>query len=247
LLGSAQVRLEKGGQVWVVSGDYKTEPDPTCESFEPLPCHTFVTESTFGLPVFRWRPQRHLMAEINGWWRDNRDRGRTSLLFAYALGKAQRVLAALDPSTGPIYCHGAVQTVNDCYRRQGIRLPDTRKVTTAEGAGEWKGALVIAPPSAESGPWTGRFENPSRAVASGWMSIRGHRRRRAVDRGFALSDHCDWEGLNRAIRDTGAETVWITHGYASVLARWLRETGIEAHAVSNPFEGPARDDADIAV
>jgi putative mRNA 3-end processing factor len=241
ILGSAQVRIEAGGQVWVVSGDYKTEGDATCTAFEPLACDTFVTESTFGLPVFNWQPQQTVLAAVNHWWQTNRYQGRTSLLFAYALGKAQRVLAGLDTAIGPIFTHGAVEAINACYRQQGIALPDTRPVSSVDDPRRFEGAMVIAPPSANTGAWTKRFKQVSRAFASGWMSIRGHRRRRSVDRGFVLSDHCDWPDLNRAIAETGAETVWVTHGYAPELVRWLTEQGRDAQVVDTRFGGDSND------
>jgi putative mRNA 3-end processing factor len=228
VLGSAQIRLEHRGEVWVVSGDYKTHADPTCTPFEPVRCHTFVTESTFGLPVFNWPAQTTVFGEINAWWRENRGRGRTSLLFVYALGKAQRVLAGVDTAIGPIFTHGAVEAVNNCYRNQGVKLPATRPIAPADGTPEFEGALVMAPPSAAGSPWMRRFSQASRAFVSGWMNIRGQRRRRAVDRGFVLSDHGDWTELNRTIRRTTAETIWVTHGYTAELARWLRGEGLDA-------------------
>jgi putative mRNA 3-end processing factor len=237
ILGSCQVRIETGGQVWVVSGDYKTDGDATCAAFEPIACHTFVTESTYGLPVFNWQPQQTVVAAINQWWRTNRDQGRASLLFAYALGKAQRVLAGLDPAVGPIFTHGAVENINAFYRQESIVLPNTRPVGGVDDPRQFEGAMVIAPPSANTGAWTQRFKRASRAFASGWMHIRGHRRRRGVDRGFVLSDHCDWPGLNRAIAETSAETVWVTHGYSSELVRWLTDRGLDAQVVPTRFSG----------
>lgn len=241
ILGSAQVRIESAGQVWVVSGDYKIGSDSTCTPFEPVTCHTFVTESTFGLPVFNWRPQADVLTDINTWWRENREQGRTSIMFAYALGKAQRIQAGLDPSIGPIFTHGAVENINACYRQQGIDLPVTRYAGQIDDPAEFAGAMVIAPPSADVGSWMRRFRNPARAFASGWMHIRGNRRRRSVDRGFVLSDHCDWAGLNQAIRDSAAETVWVTHGYASEMARWLQEQGYNARVIPTRFRGEVDD------
>jgi len=232
ILGSAQVRLEHAGQVWAVSGDYKIEPDATCEPFEPLRCHTFVSESTFGLPVFRWRLQTEIFDQINNWWRQNRDRGKTSLLFAYSLGKAQRILAGLDPAIGPIMTHGAVENMNRCYRAAGIELPPTRPVIEVTDKQDFVGAIVVAPPSADSAGWLRKFSQPGTAFASGWMQIRGNRRRRGVDRGFVMSDHSDWPGLVEAIRQTEAETIWVTHGYTAEMVRWLREGGMNAVAVT---------------
>lgn len=243
VLGSAQVRLEHGGEVWVVSGDYKIEPDGVCAPFEPVRCDTFVTESTFGLPVYRWRPQAEIMAEANGWWRDNSAAGRASVVFAYGLGKAQRLLKWIDAAIGPVYCHGAIEPVNEIYRARGVALPQTRRVSEAAGRDAFAGALVIAPPSAEGTPWMRRFGEYSDAFASGWMQIRGNRRRRGVDRGFALSDHADWPGLLDAIRATGAARVYATHGSAGVLTRYLRECGLDARAMDTEYGGEENDAA----
>ena len=237
VLGSAQVRVEHRGEVWVVSGDYKLDPDPTCAPFESVRCHTFLTESTFGLPVYRWDTSDVLFAKVNHWWRANRDAGKASIVYAYALGKAQRVMAGVDPSIGPIYTHGAIEKVTCAYRDSGVSLPPTEPVGEAARGGKkaWAGALVIAPPSADGSPWARKFEPASAAFASGWMMVRGARRRRAVDRGFVLSDHADWPGLLRAIRETGATRVLATHGFAAVLARWLRDHGTDADVVATRY------------
>lgn len=243
ILGSAQVRLERAGQVWVVSGDYKTGADATCAAFEPVRCHSFITESTFGLPIYRWRAQAAIFDEINGWWRANQLAGKASLLFAYSLGKAQRVLAGVDPMIGPIYTHGAVERLVADYRASGVALPAT--IYAAAGLkADWSQALIVAPPSAQGSPWMRRFGPLSAGFASGWMQIRGARRRKAVDRGFVLSDHADWPGLLHAIAATGAEQVWVTHGYSAVLARWLSEQGLAARAISTHFEGEPGDTAE---
>jgi putative mRNA 3-end processing factor len=237
ILGSAQVRIEHGGEVWVVSGDYKTDPDPTCRPFESVRCHTFVSESTFGLPIYRWPAQAEVFDEINAWWRGNADAGRASLLYAYSLGKAQRLLAGLDPSIGPILTHGAVERINAVYRAEGVALPATTYAGDASTRSSRDRAIVIAPPSAAGSVWTRRFGSASDGFASGWMRVRGARRRRSLDRGFTLSDHADWPGLLDAIAATRAERVWVTHGFTSVVVRWLREHGVEARAVSTRFEG----------
>jgi putative mRNA 3-end processing factor len=244
ILGSSQVRIELGGRVCVVSGDYKMEDDPTCEPMEPLPCHQFITESTFGLPIFRFPSQQQVLTDIGSWWQSNRESGRTSVLFAYALGKAQRVIAGLDPSIGPILTHGAVEKINACCRQSGVRLPATRPVGSVEDKKGFRGAIVIAPPSADHPAWLRKFADPSRAVASGWMQIRGNRRRRSLDRGFVLSDHSDWRGLNRAIAATGAETVGVTHGYAAELVRWLTEIGLQAFDMTTSFGGEIDTESD---
>jgi putative mRNA 3-end processing factor len=237
VLGSAQVRVEAGGEVWVVSGDYKLDPDPTCAPFEPVRCHTFVTESTFGLPIYRWSEPARLFEAINAWWRANAQAGRASVLFGYAFGKAQRILASVDASIGPILVHGAVETLNAAYREAGVGLPGVKVAIELEKKLDVAGALVIAPPSAQSTPWLKRFGDYSDAFASGWMAVRGQRRRLAVDQGFVLSDHADWPGLNRAIDATGATRVLVTHGYALPLVQWLRERGLDAAALDTRFEG----------
>lgn len=234
VLGSAQVRMEYEGEIWVASGDYKVEPDKTCVPFEAVRCHTFITESTFGLPIYRWDPQQEVFDEINRWWRRNAEEGRTSVLYAYAFGKAQRVLSGLDTSIGPIVCHGAVEPLNRVYREGGIALPDTRLVSET-GKEEMKRALVLAPPSAAGSTWTRRFGDYSDAFASGWMLLRGARRRRGVDRGFVLSDHADWPGLLSAIEATGAQQVVVTHGSIPVMVRWLCQIGLDAKAFDTEF------------
>jgi putative mRNA 3-end processing factor len=237
VLGSAQVRVEHRGEVWVVSGDYKRERDVTCEPFETVRCHTFITESTFGLPVYRWRSQAEVFNEINSWWRENQREERASVLFAYALGKAQRLLAGIDPSIGPILAHGAVMSFLPAYHAAGIPLPKIEHADEKLAKSVRHRALVIAPPSAAGSPWMRKFAPFSTAFASGWMQLRGARRRRALDRGFALSDHADWDGLLQTIRETGAERVGVTHGYSTVLVRWLRENGWKAWAMPTRYEG----------
>ncbi|MFL5563258.1 MAG: ligase-associated DNA damage response exonuclease [Gemmatimonadaceae bacterium] len=238
ILGSAQVRVEHRGEVWVVSGDYKTEADPTCAAFEAVRCHTFVTESTFGLPIYRWTPQREIFAAVADWWRANAVAGRASVLFGYALGKAQRLLAGLvDADVGPIFTHGAVERLNRDYRAGGVALPPTTYAGSAPKGQSFASALIVAPPSAAGSSWLRRFAPLSTAFASGWMRIRGARRRRSLDRGFALSDHVDWPALLATIDATGAERVLVTHGYREPVVRWLLERGIEAHAVASQWEG----------
>ena len=236
VLGSAQVRLEHGGQVWVASGDYKLEDDGTCAPFEPVRCNTFITESTFGLPIYRWPSQPGLLADINAWWRANAQAGRASVLLCYAFGKAQRILHGVDASIGPILVHGAVEPLNAVYRAAGVQLAPTLRVTDdGVDAALLKTALVLAPPSAQGTAWLKRFGNYSDAFASGWMQLRGARRRRGVDRGFVMSDHADWPGLQRAIGATGAERVFVTHGSVAVLVRWLRENGLDGQSFHTEY------------
>lgn len=236
--GSAQVRVEKDGEVWVVTGDYKVHPDPVAEPFELVPCHVLVSECTFGLPVYRWPDPETVYRAIDAWWRENREAGRTSVLFAYSLGKAQHVLSAVDPGIGPILCHGAVERMNDAHRRAGVPLPETRHADAA-AAKETRGeALVIAPPSSGGRPgWMRKFGTISTAFASGWMQVRGRRRRRAADRGFVLSDHADWNGILQVVRETGAERVGLTHGKTAPMVRYLREGGWDAWSLPTRWEG----------
>ena len=241
IVGSAQIRVEYQGEVWVVSGDYKTEDDGISTPFEPVKCNVFITESTFGLPVFRWQPQAEVMREVNDWWRANKEEEKTSILIAYSLGKAQRLLKHLDQGIGPVFTHGAVESVNMVLRSQGIRLPASKKATVDNMRNAGAGSLVIAPPSALSSTWLRRFKQSSTALTSGWMAMRGTRRRRGVDRGFVLSDHADWDGLNEAVRATEAEKVFVTHGYTGQFAQWLNEQGIWAAEVSTEYQGELPD------
>ena len=246
ILGSAQVKIDKDGYVCVVSGDYKTDTDPTCAPLEPQRCHAFISEATFGLPVFKWPDPKQVIEDINAWWRENRQQGRTSILFAYALGKAQRILTELDAAIGPILTHGAVEKINQCYREAGIILPETRYVGSYENQHLPTAALVVAPPSADNPAWMRKFPNRSRAFASGWMRIRGNRRRRSVDRGFVMSDHSDWDGLVQTITASGAETIGVTHGYATEMARWLQEKGYHAEVIPAMAYGGQQTDEDEA-
>ncbi|WP_188382152.1 ligase-associated DNA damage response exonuclease [Oxalicibacterium faecigallinarum] len=235
VLGSAQVRMEHKGEIWVASGDYKVEPDATCATFEPVRCHAFITESTFGLPIYRWQPQQRIFDDINQWWRRNADNGRCSVVFCYAFGKAQRILHGLDTSIGPIVCHGAVEPLNRVYREAGVKLPDVYLASEIKDKAFYRNAIVIAPPSAGGSTWMRRFGDYSDSFASGWMQLRGARRRRAVDRGFVLSDHADWPGLMQAIRATEAQRVMVTHGQVAVLVRWLRENGLDAGSFETEY------------
>ena len=244
VLGSAQVRVRHGGETWVVTGDYKLEADPTCAPFEPVRCDVFVTESTFGLPVYRWPNPETVAAEINDWWRSNRDEGHTSVLLAYALGKAQRLAALLDPSIGPIVAHGAVMKMVEQYRASGVRLPPIDRVPPrARRVGDGK-ALVLAPPSAAGSRWLRLFGATRVAMASGWMMLRGVRRRRGFDRGFVVSDHADFPGLMAAIEATGARRVLATHGFADAVARLLRDRGLDAATLATRFSGEAEGDGE---
>ena len=247
ILGSAQIRIERNGESIVVSGDYKRQADATCIPFEPVRCNTFVTESTFGLPIYRWPSSESVFDGINQWWRSNQEQGKCSMLLAYSLGKAQRLLSGVDSSIGPIYTHGAVEKLNAGYRDAGIVIPDTTYVGSVDAKTiDWSQAMVVAPPAAAGTTWARRFGKLSVAMASGWMQIRGTRRRRSMDRGFILSDHVDWSELMTSIRETEAENVWVTHGYTDVVVRHLSELGYNARVVETEFTGEQLmdDDAD---
>lgn len=238
VLGSAQVRIEAEGEVWVVTGDYKRCADLSCEPFEVVPCDVLITEATFGAPVYQWQPGEETVAEIYQWWMANRQQGVTSLLFCYALGKAQRILAELSRITDEtVYTHGAVEVLTEIYRREGIKMLPTLSTTDLPKDHSYAGALVIAPPSAHRSVWMKRFKNVSTGFASGWMRVRGHRRRRGYQRGFVLSDHADWPGLLRTVRETGAHKIYVTHGYKDLLARYLCHQGLNAQSLDTLFTG----------
>ena len=239
VLGSAQVRLAHGGQVWVASGDYKVAPDRTCTPFEPVPCDVFITESTFGLPIYRWCPDDEIFADINGWWGRNVLARRASVLTCYSFGKAQRILSGVDPSIGPIIVHGAVEPLNRAYRAAGVDLPPTSMVADIKDRADLGRALVLCPPSAAASPWMRRFGDASTAFASGWMQVRGNRRRGGWDRGFVLSDHADWPGLVSAVAATRARRIIVTHGSVPVMVRFLAERGLRAGAFETEYGGDA--------
>lgn len=237
VLGSAQIRVEHGDQVWVVSGDYKRGDDPTCEPFEVVPCNVFITEATFGLPIYQWQPGAETCRQIYEWWQQDSD--RPSLLFCYAFGKAQRVLSELRQfSDRPVYVHGAIHALTEIYREQGIPMVPTIPVSDMPRHYKFQGDLVLAPPSGYRSSWMKRFPHPQTAFASGWMAVRGARRRRGYERGFVLSDHADWPSLIDTVQQTGAETVYVTHGQTDILARYLHETyRINAQPLRTLFEG----------
>lgn len=239
--GSAQIKVTVNGETWVVSGDYKLADDGLSEPFEPQRCHHFITESTFGLPVFRWQPQEIITKSLNDWWRKCQSEGKTAFLGAYSLGKAQRLLRMLEPEIGPILTHGAIEATNEVLREQGVSLPATAKLTKDTDAKKNKNAIILAPPSALGSNWAKRFGPSESAFASGWMQLRGVRRRRAADRGFVISDHADWPGLLTAIKDTGAENIFVTHGYTDVFTKYLNDNGWNAQVVPTEFGG---DDGD---
>lgn len=237
ILGSAQIRAEYKGEIWVFTGDFKLKPDAVSEPFELVKCNHFIMESTFGLPIYKWRDQSEIFDQINQWWRSNREQNKVSVLSGYALGKAQRILKNINPSIGKIFVHGAIDNINQIIRNQGVLLPETQRITKDTQKKDWQGALVLCPPSALGSPWLRKFFPYSVGVASGWMTLRGTRRRRGADRGFALSDHADWDELNKAVKETGSENIYVTHGYTEVFSKWLNENGWNAQEVKTQYEG----------
>lgn len=226
--GSVQVRVEHAGEIWVASGDYKRDLDGISEPFSPVRCDTFITECTFGLPIYRWRAPEEVFAEINAWWRSNAAVGICSVISAYSLGKAQRVLRGVDAGIGPILVHGAVANMNEVLASCGVPLPLWERVVPEMPKEKFRQALVVAPGSALNSPWTRRMKPFSTAMASGWMQLRGRRRRSNVDKGFVLSDHADWDALLRTVRETGAEQVIATHGYTDLFSQYLGTLGLKA-------------------
>lgn len=235
IIGSSQVRLEYNGEVWVFSGDYKVENDGVSGEFEPVKCHTFITESTFGLPIYNWKKQDDIFSDVQNWVLKNSAVGKTSVLIAYSLGKAQRLLPCLTQITDKIFVHGAVWNMHQALINIGQQLPEVIRITPDSPKETFKGGVVIAPPSADGTPWMRRFSPSALGICSGWMQVRGAMRRKNADAGFSLSDHADWKGLLKAIKATGAEKVYATHGFQSALSRYLNEIGIEAGEVRTEY------------
>ncbi|HSF46470.1 MAG TPA: ligase-associated DNA damage response exonuclease [Chitinophagaceae bacterium] len=235
IIGSSQVRVEYNDEVWVFSGDYKTENDGISGVFEPVKCHSFITESTFGLPIYNWQPQEEIYEEIRNWINLNQEHGKTSVLIAYSLGKAQRVLHAIRETAGRIFVHGAIWNTHETLVNAGFDLPEVIRIQPDTPPDLLKGAVVIAPPSADGSPWMRKFSPYSVGICSGWMQVRGNARRRNADAGFALSDHADWKGLLSAVSATDPERVFVTHGFQSVFARYLNEKGIESAEVRTAY------------
>ena len=240
VIGSSQIRVEHQGEVWVFTGDYKDEDDGVCIPYVPVKCHTFITECTFGLPAFKWKPQAEVMAEINDWWQSNKTDGRTSVLFGYSLGKAQRLLKHLDTNIGDIYTLGAIENMTNVLRAR-VDFPETKLITRETTKKELNGNLVLAPPSVHGGTWIRKMVPYVTASASGWMTFRGARRRRAIDKGFVMSDHCDWDGLLNSIKATECEKVICTHGYTDIFSRYLREIGYDARTEATQYENELDD------
>lgn len=237
VLGSAQVRVEYQGEVWVAAGDYKRENDGISGAFEVVPCDVFITESTFGLPVFKWRPQEEVFQDINHWWSRHASQGRTCLLGAYSLGKAQRLLAGLDPNIGPIFCHAAIENINEVYEKLGVGLHHRTTIHDQQKKSDYAGAMVICPPASIQSSWASRFPEPVAGSASGWYALRTLRSRFPTAQKFILSDHADWDALIDTVRQTQASKIYVTHGYTQEFSRYLREEGLDARPLSTKYTG----------
>ncbi len=245
VIGSAMIRVEYQGEVWLFTGDYKLEDDKISSPCDLVTCHALITESTFGLPIYQWQDQSIIFNDINEWWQSNAEAKRPSIITAYALGKAQRILNGVDYSIGPVLCHGAIHNTNEVFINQGLNLKSTKLVNEVSSKDEYQSALIVCPSSAINGSWGNKFKDASYASASGWMAVRGNRRRRGVDVGFVLSDHVDWPSLNTAVEVTKAQKVLTTHGYSEIFSRWLNERGIESHEVKTDY-GDDTDTEDVA-
>ena len=243
VLGSAQIRLEAGGESWLVSGDYKRCADPSCAPFEPVQADVFISEATFGLPIYRWQSGAEVAQEIISWWRGAPD--RPSVLFCYAFGKAQRVLAELQRLgiEETVLLHGAVDRLMGPYREAGVAMPATMALSPLPKGESLAGRLVIAPPAAHRSRGLSRLAKAQNGFVSGWMAVRGARRRRGYGRGFVMSDHADWSGLVRTVHESQAEQVYVTHGQSAVLSRYLQEVeGISAEPLEGAFEAERFDE-----
>lgn len=235
VIGSAQIRLEYKGEICVISGDYKVEYDGISTAFEPVKCHTFVSESTFGLPIYKWLPQQVIFDQIGTWVDNNQEQGKTSVLIAYSLGKAQRLINGLSETDRPIYVHQSIANLNDAFIEAGVALPETIRISAETRKEELQKGIVIVPPALADGRWIKTLQQAATGVCSGWMQVRAGRRWRSADAGFALSDHADWLGLLSAIKATEAEKVFVTHGFTATFSKYLNEIGIEAEEVKTQY------------
>jgi putative mRNA 3-end processing factor len=235
IIGSAQVRIEYKGEAWVISGDYKTTNDGISGEFEPLKCHTFITESTFGLPIYQWKPQEMIYDEMRDWVIRNQSQGISSVFHAYSLGKSQRIIDALRDFEGKIFVHGAIWQIQQALLSDGWKFPDTPRMSADIPSDIRKGSIFISPAPIEETSVAKLIGPYQSAGCSGWMQVRGNRRRGSTDKAFVLSDHADWNGLLTAVKETGAEKIFVTHGFQAVFSRYLNENGIAAGEVKTHF------------
>jgi len=234
VIGSAQIKLEYKGFVVVFSGDYKTQPDFISTPFEPVKCHEFITESTFGLPIYKWKTEQELQQELQNWVLQNQQNNRTSVFLGYSLGKAQRILKLIE-HVDDVFVHSAIHNLNTAISNSGIDIPKSTLITSDFKKENVQRKIVILPPALLGSKLIKKIPNAATAICSGWMHIRGNRRWKGVDAGFAVSDHADWEGLLQAVKATEAEKVYVTHGSQAVFSKYLNEIGIEAHELKTEF------------
>lgn len=244
VIGSSQVRVEYKGEVWVFSGDYKTEDDGISGAFAPVRCHTFITESTFGLPIYKWKPQQHIYHDMQQWILQNKQEGKASVLLAYSLGKAQRILGAISQVTDEIYVHGAIYNMQEVLLAHQLHHVKVIRITNELPKEKYRNAVIVAPPGADGTSWMKKFTPYRTAICSGWMQVRGNQRRRNADKGFVLSDHCDFEGLLSSIKATGCEKAFVTHGFQSVFTKYLNEIGIDASEVKTAYGNEAEEETE---
>lgn len=240
IIGSAQIRLEYKGKVVVFSGDYKVKDDFLTDAFEPVKCHEFITESTFGLPIYNWQPEEVLKKKMHEWVHKNQSINRTSVFIGYSLGKAQRIMNMME-GVSELYVHSAIKNLNDAMASSGIKLPETIRWTADMDKKALQNKIVIVPPALLGSNMIKKIPNAATAICSGWMQIRGNRRWQAVDAGFPISDHADWNGLISAVKATEAEKVYVTHGSQATFSKYLNEIGIPSEEVKTEY-GSGEDD-----
>lgn len=234
ITGSAQVRIEYKGNVLVYTGDYKIQDDGLSAPFELVKCHELITESTFALPVYNWLPVEEMEQKIQQWVLSNKEQAMTSVLVGYSLGKAQRIMKAVQ-GIGKIYVHSSIGKTNEAMTSVGIKLPAYEVLDFTGNMKPVRGEIVVVPPALMDSNMIRRVPDRLVAYCSGWMQVRGARRWRAADAGFAISDHADWKGLTDVVKNSGAEKVYITHGQVDVFSKYLNETGINAVPLQTRF------------
>lgn len=234
IIGSAQIRMEYKGYVAVVSGDYKLQDDGLSTPFEYVKCNEFVSESTFGLPIYHWLSVSEQELQLKNWVEQNRKNGKTSVFIGYSLGKAQRIMKALE-GLGRLHVHYSIARLNMAYESAGIQLPEYQSVDLRNGTKELEKEIIILPPSLLDSQLLKKIPAVSHAICSGWMQVRGARRWRSADAGFAISDHADWNDLLTVVKATEAEKVYVTHGQQAIFAKYLNEIGINAMEVKTSY------------
>ena len=234
IIGSAQIRMEYKGKVIVFTGDYKLQDDGLSTPFEPVKCHELITESTFGLPIYRWESIGSQNQRLNTWITHNQGYKKTSVFIGYSLGKSQRILNAVK-DMGEIYVHYSIAKLNMAYRDVGINLPPYHIIDPTTDMKQMDGKIELLPPALLDTQLLQKIPHVAYAICSGWMQIRGARRWRSADAGFAISDHADWNGLLQAVKESEAEKVYVTHGQTASFSKYLNEIGIAAEEVNTDY------------